>query len=144
MVTRKIKNQRLSAAVGAKADYFSSLDAIRGAEVLVHPTRCDRDSCSGKFVEYVRHLCRITGVNEYDPAFSSWNLVRASAADKAEAIGRTLGLWEYPEQKVPKPDPSTHFGFCGEIVWANPKDKKDLKSWAKKLIEVSCAEPPAL
>lgn len=66
----------------ALPDYFGSLDAMHEAEKTL--TGYDPQAQDSAYGRYITELQRITGW---------WRTPSATAAQRAESFGRTLGLW---------------------------------------------------
>ena len=75
-------------------DYLNSLDAMHRAFKSIH------DDLRQK---YWWELCKVVGTDSYEPQIEPWKVFDATAAQRAEAFLKTLGLWDESSAKGESP-----------------------------------------
>ena len=75
-------------------DYLNDLNAMHEAEKVLTPTPDELEFNDGKYIEYCGELCRVCGWLKYEQTMFAWDVIRATAAQRAEAFLRTIGKWE--------------------------------------------------
>jgi hypothetical protein len=92
-------------------DYLNDLNDMHEAENVLKPNADELDCNDGKYVEYCKELCRVCGWSQHERTMFAWEVIRATAAQRAEAFLRTIGKWEDDDAR----DEARHrCGFAGE------------------------------
>ncbi len=92
----KLEDQRIAIAeacgkLGAVPDYPNDLNAMHGAEEFFIKKRSHKYQFSAELYKVCAGINLASGINSPEAV---WNVSHATAAQRAEAFLRTLGLWK--------------------------------------------------